>query len=451
MGILFTDYHELLFHTARIFSSVFEIVLAYILVNNSYTWRFSKKRFDFLPYVALAGGMIILQERGLITDVWKFAAEFAVLVLVLFLFYTDTVKRKLIGGMIFAVLIAVSEIASALVISMITRRIGPGDGGGDLLLARSGVANLIMILLAALIGVLSRHYRRAETSLVLWTVLLSVPVITLLTFSVFQYYFENYPENQRISTYIYLSCLGLVFVNVLVFVLFGRLLKQLDLKREKDMLASQLSLQGDSVNRLETLSNRTRAFRHDIKNHILVMNMLAEQENYEELKNYLREMSGVIDESDYVRISGVSAVDAILNEKMYEAQALDITTAFDVVNLDKNNIAPLDLCIILSNALDNAIEANKKIEEKSARYIRVKVHGNTAFSVISVSNPVADAPKTRPDGSFITDKADKDAHGFGLKSIENTARKYGGEMLAKAEDGVFTLVVRLNCPVEKQQ
>ena len=278
-----------------------------------------------------------------------------------------------------------------------------------------------------------------------------MPVITLLTFSVFQFYFENYPENQRISTYIYLSCLGLVFVNVLVFVLFGRLLRQLDLKRETDMLASQLSLQGDSVNRLETLYNRTRAFRHDIKNHILVMNMLAEQENYEELKNYLREMSGVIDESDYVRISGVSAVDAILNEKMYEAQALDITTAFDVVNLDKNNIAPLDLCIILSNALDNAIEANKKIEEKSARYIRVKVHGNTAFSVISVSNPVADAPKTRPDGSFITDKADKDAHGFGLKSIENTARKYGGEMLAKAEDGVFTLVVRLNCPVEKQQ
>ena len=451
MDIIFTDYQNLLFHTARIFSSVFEIVLAYILVSNSYTYRFAKKRFDFLPFVALAGAMILLQERELLTPVWKYTVEFAVLVAVLFALYTDRVKRKLLGGMIFAVLIAASEIAASLLLSMITRRFDLSGDGGDLLLARSGVANLIMILLAALISVLSKHYRRADTSLVLWIVLLSVPVITMLTFSIYQYYIENYPENRRIWVNIYLSCLGLIFVNVLVFVLFARLQKQLDLKREKDMLASQLSLQSDSINRMETLYNRTRAFRHDIKNHILVMNMLAEQENYGELRDYLRDLSGEIDESDYVRISGVSAVDAILNEKMYEAQAMDITTGFDVVNLDKNNIAPLDLCIILSNALDNAIEANGHIEDKSARYIRLKVHGNTAFSVISVSNPVAGTPKTRPDGTFITGKADKDAHGFGLKSIENTARKYNGEMLAKVEDGVFTLVVRLNCTPDKNE
>ena len=152
----------------------------------------------------------------------------------------------------------------------------------------------------------------------------------------------------------------------------------------------------------------------------------------------------MIDESDCVRISGVSAVDAILNEKMYEAQAQDITTSFDVVNLDKNDIAPIDLCIILSNALDNAIAANLQVEPHSDRFIRLKVHGNETFSVISVSNPTAKAPEKNAEGDFITTKDDTDAHGFGLKSIENTAKKYNGERIAKCEDGIFTLVVRLN-------
>ncbi len=454
MELIITEYQTILFNTARIFSSVFEIVLAYILANSFFTYRFAKKRFDSVPFVALAGAMILLQENGALNalaahgaalpQVAKYAIECAALILLLFLLYSDPPKRKLLGGMIFTVMIAVAEIAAALFFTLLSRRFALTGDESFLLLARSGLTNLIMILAALLTGILSKHYRRSETSLLLWIVLLSVPAITLLTFSVYQYYVDNYPENSRIFAYIYLSCMGLVFINILVFVLFGRLQKQMDLKREKDMLASQLSLQSASISRMETLYNRTRTFRHDIKNHILVMNMLAEQGNYDELKNYLREISGVIDESDYVRISGISAVDALLNEKMYEAQALDVTTSFDVINLDKNNIAPLDLCIILSNALDNAIEANAKLEDKSARWLKLKVHGNETFSVISVSNPVAGTPKTRADGTLATDKADRDAHGFGLRSIRNTAEKYKGELLAKTADGVFTLVVRLN-------
>ncbi len=454
MELIVTEYQNILFNTARIFSSVFEIVLAYIMANNFFTFRFAKKRWDFAPFVALAGIMILLQEQGVLNalapygaalpQIAKYTAECAALILLLFLLYADPPKRKLLGGMIFSVMIAVAEIAATLALTLLSRRFEITGDENYMLLARSGLTNIIMILAALLTGALSKQYRRSETSLLRWIVLLSVPAITLLTFSVYQFYVENYPENSRIIAYIYLSCLGLVFTNILVFVLFGRLQKQMDLKREKDMLASQLSLQSDSINRMETLYNRTRAFRHDIKNHILVMNMMAEQGHYEELKNYLQEMSGVIDESDYVRISGISAVDAILNEKMYEAQALDITTGFDVINLDKNNIAPLDLCIILSNALDNAIEANAKLEDKSARWLKLKVHGNETFSVISVSNPVAGTPKTRADGTLATDKADRDAHGYGLRSIRNTAEKYKGELLAKAEDGVFTLVVRLN-------
>lgn len=443
---LLSDYQNILYDTAIIFSSVFELVLAYILVSNFYGTRLRRRSFDFLPFVAVAAGVIFLRQRG-VDEKYCYLAECAVLLAVFFLLYKGEIRSKLIGAASFVLMLSAAKIASAFILLITERHFGVEKAAPYMQLIELAVSNGIMILLSVLISVFARHYTtRAPTSFRLWLALFSVPVITMITFSVFQYYLERSPDpaDRIVIRYIYLSGAGLIFVNVLVFVLFSRLQKQLGLKRDTDILAAQLDQQEMSVLRLETLYNRTRAFRHDIKNHILLMNMLAEQGNYDELKKYLRDMSGVIDESDYVRISGISAVDAILNEKMYEAQAKGITTNFDVVNLDKNNVQPIDLCVILSNALDNAIEANEKLEDVSERYIRLKVHGNEAFSVISVANPSEDTPSRLPSGFFATSKEDPEAHGFGLRSIENTVKKYRGEMVAKCEDGVFTLVVRLN-------
>lgn len=448
---LLGNYQDILFDTAIIFSSVFELVLAYILINNFYAPRLRRHSLDFLPFVALAAGILFLRQRG-VGEGYRYVVECVVLLIFLFALYRGEVRTKLIGGIAFVLLVAASKMGSAFILLLIRRGSGAEIDAPYMQLTELAVANGLMILFAVVISIFARHYtRQAPASFRLWLALFAVPVITITTFSVFQYYLESTPDtdNGPVKYYVFLSGAGLVFINVLVFVLFSRLQKQLGLKRDTDILTAQLAQQEISVNRMETLYNRTRAFRHDIKNHILLMNMLAEQGHYDELKEYLRDMSGVIDESDYVRISGISAVDAILNEKMYEAQAQDITTNFDVVNLDKNDILPLDLCIILSNALDNAIEANMKIENTAERSIRLKVHGNSTFSVISVSNPTAGEPEKLPSGGFATSKEDAESHGFGLRSIENTMKKYNGEMVAKCEDGVFTLVVRLNSASRK--
>ena len=442
---LLNNYQEILFDTAIIFSSVFEIILAYILVNNFFTPRLKSRSFDFIPFIFVGAGVIFLQQRGM-NDTYRYIVECAVMLLFLFLLYKGDIRSKLVGAITFVLLVTASKIGAEFILIIIKKYLGVDNPDTDMKLTGLALSNALMIILAVVISIFARRRTRAAASFRLWLALFTVPVVTITTFSVFQVCLENSDGSGTVNFYIYLSSGGLIFVNLLVFLLFSRLQKQLALQRDTDILTAQLKQQEMSVNRMETLYNRTRAFRHDIKNHILLMNMLAEQENYDGLKKYLRDMSGVIDESDYVRISGISAVDAILNEKMYEAQAESITTGFDVINLDKNNIQSIDLCIILSNALDNAIEANRKIEDTSLRYIKLKVHGNETFSVISVSNPVGEEPKKSANGIFLTSKEDEEAHGFGLKSIENTMKKYKGEMVAKCEDGVFTLVVRLNSP-----
>lgn len=438
-----------LFIAAEVFASVFEIMLSYMLAGNYFEPKFKKRNLDYVPFLAVAAGVILWQLIG-DPGPWKYVAECAALIIVLFLVYRDGVKAKTIGAAVFALLVASSVLLASSVFRLIGSRAGvSADTDSPFVsMLKITLTAVFMVFGAILISAFARANPRTDTFLRLWIGLLAVPAVTLVTFSVFQYYIERYPGDGTIRRYLYISCGGLLFINLLVFILFRRMRKQMLLQRDTDVLTAQLALQEASIKNLETAYNRTRHFRHDIRNHILLMNMLAEQEKYGELKDYLQEMGGVIDESSYVRISGVSAVDAILNEKLYEAQSSDITTSYDVTGLEDNGVKPLDLCIILSNALDNAIEANGRIADADGRWLKLKIRGG-GFTVISVSNPAQEAPQ-KSGGAYVTSKKDADDHGFGLKSIESTAAKYNGEMLCKCEEGVFTLVVRLNPPVDEE-
>ena len=157
--------------------------------------------------------------------------------------------------------------------------------------------------------------------------------------------------------------------------------------------------------------------------------------------DYLEKMTDALEEATYVSVSRNSAVDAIINEKMLTAQKNSIPTHFDVVPLDFENVPSMDICTILSNALDNAIEACVKLQNPSDRYINVKINTDNGI-FISVSNPSAEAPK-KIAGVFISTKKDKENHGLGLKSIRRTVDKHGGDMLIKHENNIFTLITQL--------
>lgn len=444
-NIISANYHDIILHCARIFSSVFEIVLAYLLINYFFRAKPKVKRFDYLPFFLLAAGAIILQEY---TDTGnlRYIPECIILMIVLFTLYEGRIKDKLIGSAVFVAIIIIAVVFAEVVFYILQNKLQliPDITSPFARLLKLTLCNVAMIPFAVLVSTLLKTNAGGINTLRIWMGLLLVPVSTLLTLSVFQYIVATYKPEAHISAYIYISCIGSILINALVFILFWVNQHQASIKRENDILTSQLNIQEASVKNLENAYNRTRHFRHDIKNHLLTMNILAENGDLPEIKKYLKEMGSIIDESSYIRITGISAVDAILNEKLYEAQGDSITTNYDVMNMEKNSIKPVDMCIILSNALDNAIEANRKIKDPENRYIKLKLHGDGSYTVISVSNPCASAPVKLNGKGFQTSKKDSDNHGFGLKSIENTAEKYNGTMLTKFDDGVFTLVIKLN-------
>lgn len=110
----------------------------------------------------------------------------------------------------------------------------------------------------------------------------------------------------------------------------------------------------------------------------------------------------------------------------------------------------VDLCIILSNALDNALEACAQIEDVEERFVTLKITETPESLVISVVNPV-EKESVRRCLTFVSTKKDGANHGIGLKSIRSTAEKYRGEVLARCEQKRFTLLVRLNFPEDSQK
>jgi sensor histidine kinase regulating citrate/malate metabolism len=114
-----------------------------------------------------------------------------------------------------------------------------------------------------------------------------------------------------------------------------------------------------------------------------------------------------------------------------------------------NQIDDTDLCIIVGNALDNAIEASAKIEKGRAREIKLKMMQVSDHLTIEMTNPTSELLK-RVDGKIASRKEEPILHGFGLQAIEELVNKYNGNLDVAQDNGRFTLKVYMQNQVNVQ-
>ena len=143
--------------------------------------------------------------------------------------------------------------------------------------------------------------------------------------------------------------------------------------------------------------------------------------------------------------TGNPVVDTILTAKarFCRANQISLTAVADGTVFD--HITTMDLASLLGNALDNAIESALRLEDPEQRLIKVAIYGESNFAIARFEN-YFDGELRFADGELATRKANTARHGLGLKSIRQTAEKYGGQASTKADDGWFTLTVLLPRP-----
>lgn len=207
--------------------------------------------------------------------------------------------------------------------------------------------------------------------------------------------------------------------------------KQID----KRIAAYQRELIETHYQEVDNMYRKMRGWRHDYRNHIQAMKVLASNGDLEGVKVYLDQLDTDLNTVDTVVKTGNAMADAILNSKISLAQSKSIAVHCDAHIPVKLQMSELDLCCILGNLFDNAIEASLSLPE-AKRQIRVYMDMKGTQLYISFTNFTSGRKLNKVGNLFQTSKGE--GHGFGLVRIDNIIERLGGYLSRNSEDGAFT-------------
>lgn len=208
--------------------------------------------------------------------------------------------------------------------------------------------------------------------------------------------------------------------------------KKKDLKKIE---AYQKELINTHYEEVETMYKKMRGWRHDYRNHIQTLKVLVEQKDLVAIKKYLDELDQDLTTVDTVVKTGNAMADAILNSKITLAKSKGINVKVDALVPVKLKMSELDLCVIIGNLFDNAIDASISLPEDQ-RIIRVYIVMKNTQLYISFTNFTSTKKQEKHDNLFKTTKGE--GHGFGLIRIDNIIEKLDGYISRNSEDGAFT-------------
>lgn len=186
---------------------------------------------------------------------------------------------------------------------------------------------------------------------------------------------------------------------------------------------------------VENMYKQMRGWRHDYRNHIQAMKVLAQEGNLESIKTYLDKLDTDLNTVDTVVKTGNAMADAILNSKISLAKSKHIQVIVDAHIPVKLKMSEIDLCCIIGNLFDNAIEANMALPEEE-RMIRVYMDMKKTQLYISFTNFTATKKLKKRGKRFATTKGE--GHGFGLVRIDQIIERLDGYISRNSEDGAFT-------------
>lgn len=214
--------------------------------------------------------------------------------------------------------------------------------------------------------------------------------------------------------------------------LFGRWI-------DRRIEAYQTDLMQKYCDEVESMYTKMRGWRHDYHNHIQAMQASMALGRYEEVKEYLRLLNDDLTTVDTVVKTGRVMVDAILNGKLSLAARHEIPVNAKARIPADCRVSDVDLCVVIGNLLDNAIEENRKLEAPK-RFIRVYIGTKNTYLYIAVTN-AAGRRQEKAGTRFLSSKGSM--HGFGLSRVEGIVKKQEGIFTADSEDGGFTAEVLL--------
>ncbi len=279
--------------------------------------------------------------------------------------------------------------------------------------------------------------------LILIPIISSFVMLTLLTTS--KSFNSSTPSDFLIS----LSAIGLILVNILIWILYGY-----NLKRSNELIRMQLSLQKESdmleYYKMINLQNKNQNMLiHDIKKHLQSILLLNKNHESEKIDAYIERIisSGSLKTS--VRICDNELLNAILCRYTVQCEAKKISFHIDIRSEVINFLAEDEITSLFCNLIDNAVESAEKATDS---YIDLSVsrREDTNWIIITQKNSCPTKPMFNANKELVTSKPDSKSHGFGLKSINRIVDEHHGKIQTYyvEETQMFHTVIMLLSPSE---
>ena len=184
-----------------------------------------------------------------------------------------------------------------------------------------------------------------------------------------------------------------------------------------------------------------------MKNHYLVLQNLSRTGETERLDAYLSELVSDVSSIPALTYAPHPAINAVLTVMLARAQKQGVEVERRIDVPETLPFPDTELCMVLMNLLQNALEANALAPDGARKWLRVDLHIRGVHLYIGVENSrFAPVDYDAERDLCRTTKEDKSAHGYGLKAVQAVARKYQSELLLKFPDNAFSVATALQMP-----
>lgn len=281
-----------------------------------------------------------------------------------------------------------------------------------------------------------------------WFVLLIIPVISIFTMSFVSLIIINIEDQLSPMQHIFsiLSILGILMTNSLVYVLYVNMQKDHAKQLEYSILQQAFKSQEKSVEETKILYQSVRSIRHDLKQHFQVALTMLHSGKINEAVDYMEKYNDtVLDGISNKVFCDNDVVNYIINSKSKICSDRHIKIYIYIAN-EIPEFSDLDLCVLLGNALDNAIEG---VSGEGNNEIYLELRNVDNFFMISVKNTIINSV-LEDNPNLISTKNEKEVHGVGILSMKEVVQKYNGSIEFYESDNKFCCDMLLDIPDNMQ-
>lgn len=411
-------------------SYAFNGFIVYIFLSAFFSLKNEKysktiRLLGYIGYILLTASVYLIWDIAFVNLICSIICLFGLTFL-----YSSSIKEKLLAvGYTYLFLFA-SEVIVYLLTS--NKSIPVFNHGYYKDVVGAVACRILAFIFALLFRNIKTVKQNQPVPIFLWISSLFVPLSTMTIETVIIYFIGN-------KYAILLSVIIVVLLNIVSFALYDALNTMYRDKMQSALIERERELYQNQCIIMQTSVEEMKKFRHDIRNQLSTLYELNKENKQDDIKSFINELISINEHGTALSNSGNIILDSILNYHLRNFYDMGIDINVDVSIPARMKLDAADMTTIFSNMIDNAKEALSNYSEK--HYSLKVVYSKGSLIIIqrnSTNNQVI------YDGDrIVTSKPDKHNHGYGLRNIEDTAKKYGGFLRAKQEQNEFVTDVLL--------